>query len=336
VSEKAIGQETTRRRLTLPGGLRLEQLTTLVPYVLLLVLVIIYNHNVSGALSRISLAITIAGGLTLALAAAGQAIVILTGGIDLSIGGIISLSTVIASQRFTEDWATIILWAAIIVALGGAAGLVNGLLIVKLGLQPFIVTLATWSLWGGVALWIQPVEGGVIPIRLLNVMNETYLGLGTPIWIVIGLFGFWIAIRRSALIYRIRAIGSNREAAYLSGISPLVTISAAYALSGAFAALAGLFLATQMSSGDPGSGDSFILQSVAAVVIGGASLRGGRGSVAAAVVGSFVLTLSGSVVFALGYSSQFEDVVRALILVGAILAVSGGSLLQRRRSGRLT
>jgi ribose transport system permease protein len=336
VSEKAIASERRRGPFARPGGLRLEQLTTLVPYLLLLVLVVIYNHNVSGALSRVSLAITIAGALTLALAAAGQAIVILTGGIDLSIGGIISLSTVIAAQRFTEDWATIILWSAIIVAIGAAAGLVNGLLIVKLGLQPFIVTLATWSLWAGVALWIQPVEGGVIPVRLLNVMNATYLGLGVPIWITIGLFALWIAIRRSALIYRIRAIGSNREATYLSGVSPLVTIGAAYAISGAFAALAGLFLSTQMSSGDPGSGDSFILQSVAAVVIGGASLRGGRGSVAAAVVGSFVLTLSGSVVFALGYSSQFEDVVRALILVGAILAVSGGSLLQRRRSGRLT
>jgi ribose transport system permease protein len=336
VSEKAIGSDQRGERLVRPRPFRPEQLGSLVPYLLLLALVVVYNHKVPGALEQVSIAITVAGGLTLALAAAGQAIVILTGGIDLSIGGVISVSTVIAATHMTEDWANIVLWGVIIVALGAFAGVLNGLLIVKLGLQPFIVTLATWSLWAGVALWIQPVEGGVIPVRLLNVMNATYVGLGTPVWIVLGLFVFWLSIRRSALIYRIRSIGSNREAAYLSGVSPLITIGAAYAISGVFAALAGLFLATQMSSGDPGAGNSFILQSVAAVVIGGASLRGGRGSVAAAVIGSFVLTLSGSVVFALGYSSQFEEVVRALILVGAILAVSGGSLLQRRRSGRLT
>ena len=152
---------------------------------------------------------------------------------------------------------------------------------------------------------------------------------------MIGLL-FWVLVRRSPLMFRIRAVGSDRDAARLSGVNITRTLVAAYAISGGCAAFGGLFLATQISSGDPTIGDGFILLSVAAVVIGGASLTGGRGSVAAAVAGSFVLTLASVVIFALGYSAELEGVIQGLILIVAIVVVSAGSLNKRRAQGRIS
>jgi ribose transport system permease protein len=314
------------------GRLRLVGLT---PYVLLAALELVYVEKQAGAFTRSAIGFTVAGGLCLAFAAAGQTIVVMTGGIDLSVGGVISTATVLAATQYHASTGSIVLWTVLIVLIGAGAGALNALILVRLNLQPFIVTLATWSLWSGIAFWILPVEGGVIPQKLLDWVNANPAGFAVPIWILaLGLL-LWLLVRRSPLLYRIRAIGSNRDAAYLSGVNVPLTLVAAYASSGACAAVGGLFLATQISSGSPNIGDDFILQSAAAVVIGGTSLLGGNGSVAAAVAGSFVLTVAGSVVFALGFSSQLEAVIRALILIAAIVAVSAGTLIKRRRQGRI-
>ena len=307
----------------------------LTPYLLLVLLELIYVWKQPEAFTRIAIGFTVAGGLCLAFAAAGQTIVVMTGGIDLSVGGVISLATVLAATRYHSSTGSIITWTLLIVLIGAGAGALNGVLLVSLNLQPFIVTLATWSLWSGIAFWVLPVEGGFIPDRLLNWVNANPAGFAVPIWIlVIGLL-LWMVSRKSRLMFRIRAIGSNRDAAYLSGVNVPLTLIAAYSISGACAAAGGVFLATQISSGSPNIGDDFILQSVAAVVIGGASLFGGKGSIAASIAGAFVLILAGSVVFALGYSSQLEAVIRALILAAAIVAVSAGTLIKRRRQGRI-
>jgi len=307
----------------------------LTPYLLLVLLELVYVSKQPDAFTRLAIGFTVAGGLCLAFAAAGQTIVIMTGGIDLSVGGVISLATVLAATRYHNSSASILAWTVLIVLIGAGAGALNGILLVWLNLQPFIVTLATWSFWSGVAFWILPVEGGLIPQRLLDWVNTNPAGFAVPIWIlVVGLL-LWMLVRRSALMFRIRAIGSNRDSAYLSGVNVPLTLITAYAISGACAAAGGVFLATQISSGSPNIGDDFILQAVAAVVIGGASLFGGNGSVAASVAGAFVLTLAGSVVFALGFSSQLEGVIRALILAAAIIAVSAGTLIKRRRQGRI-
>ncbi len=325
--------------LPIPGrGLRTRigrRLVDLAPYLFLIALELVYLEKQSGAFTRSAIGIMVAGGLCLAFASAGQVVVIMTGGIDLSVGGVISTATCLAATQYHSSVGSMLLWSALILLIGVGAGVVNALCIVWLNLQPFIVTLATWSLWSGIALWILPVEGGYVPERLLNWVNQNPAGLGVPIWIlVIGLL-IWVLVSRSALMYRIRAVGSGRDAAYLSGVNITRTLVAAYAISGACAAAGGLFLATQISSGSPTIGDSFILLCIASVVIGGASLTGGRGSAAASVAGAYVLTLVTSVVFAYGYSAQLEEVIRGSILIVAIIVVSTGSLNKRRAQGRI-
>jgi ribose transport system permease protein len=297
------------------------------------VLLLVYAVKLPAAFTWPSLAIIAATGLTLVLVAAGQTIVVMTGGIDLSVGGILSVATVIGAKQFTESTGTIVLWIVIIVALGAIAGSLNALLCIKLGLQPFIATLGTWSLFAGIALWIQPVEGGVIPSRLLGWTNATIGPVGMPIVGIGVVVLVWLLVRRSRLVYSLRAVGSSAQAARLSSVNVNRTLLIAYTLSAALAALAGIFLSTQIASGSPIVGNEFILQSVGAVVIGGASLRGGHGSVAATTAGAYVLTLVPSVVTAYGFSGDVGTIVQALILLFAVVVVVRGPVMRAQLKG---
>src|SRR5687767_7226090 len=174
-------------------------------------------------------------GLTLATASMGQTLVVLTGGIDLSIGPMVSLSNSIASEVTDKESPTASMVVATVAALGVGAlgGLVNGVLVAYGRLQPIIVTLATGSIWTGIALYIRPSPGGFIPLEFSNLLAGTAfaepvslpLGLtwSTPIpkaaFVVAGLVIFWLIFRRSRLATRIYAVGSSEGAAYLSGVN---------------------------------------------------------------------------------------------------------------------
>ena len=158
------------------------------------------------------------------------------------------------------------------------------MLIARLKLQPFIVTLATWSIWSGVAFWLLPTEGGTIPESFTSWFSNSYLGLTAPVWIIVALIVAWLWFKRTRLGVGIKATGSSAGSAFLSGVPIGVTTIAAYSLSGLFAALAGLFLTTQTASGSPTVGNDYILNSVA-VVIGGTSLFGGRGGLGGTIAG---------------------------------------------------
>ena len=209
--------------------------------------------------------------------------------------------------------------------------MLNGILVARLRLQPFIVTLATWSVWSGTALWILPTEGGQIPQRLIDAANATPFTLATPFWLILGLALFWAWFKRTRVGFAIKATGSSENSAFLSGVPTGRTITTAYALSGLFAALAGVFLVTQTASGSPTVGNDFILNSVAAVVIGGTSLFGGRGGVGGTIAGAIILTLIASVIFTLGISSFWTPVVTGLLLILAVLANSLIEIYVRRR-----
>ncbi len=305
-----------------------------IPYLILIVLVAIYGSLQEGVFSREELNIQTAATLTLLLVAAGQTIVILLGGIDLSVGGILSFSTALAATRFGEGGSTMAVWIALLVLIGLGAGAVNGFLIAHLRLQPFIVTLATWSIWSGAAFWVLPTEGGIVPESYVGAVNNAWVGLSVSTWLVIVLIGLWVWFRRTRLGVSIRAVGSSETAAYLSGVPTARVTIAAYALSGLFAALAALFLITQTASGSPTVGNDFILNSVAAVVIGGTSLFGGRGGLGGTVAGAFILTLIASVIFVLSISSFYAPIVTGGLLILAVLANSITDLVARRRAYR--
>jgi len=271
-----------------------------------------------------------AAAMTLLLAATGQTIVLLRGGIDLSLGGMISLATVLAATQFGDSWASAGAWTVLILAIGLGVGAVNGLFISVLRLQPFLITLATWSILSGTSLLILPIDGGSLPSGWMSFGNATFLGLSTSVWILLLLCLFWFWFRDTRLGSTIRAAGSNERSAYLSGVSLTFINVATYGLSGLFAALAGLYLTTQTGAGSPTIGRDYILSSVAAAVIGGVSLFGGRGGLSGTIIGAFILTIIGNLVFVLSVSSYWQPIVSGLILLIAVLASSIAERSARR------
>lgn len=303
-------------------GALLDRAPFLVACLMLLAIVLVYGALQRGVFTLDELNLDTAAAMTLILAATGQTIVLMRGGIDLSIGGMISLGTVIAATQFGEDPLNIVMWVAIILALGAAIGAINGLLISVLKLQPFLVTLATWSILNGAAMLILPTDGGKVPGWWIGFSYSTLLGLSGPVWMLIGLLLFWTWFRATRLGITIQATGSNEKSAMLSGVSITRVNVLTYGLSGLFAAAAAIYLTTQTGGGSPTIGKDYILPSVAAAVIGGVSLFGGRGHLGGTMVGAFVLTLIGNLVFVMRVSSYWQPVASGVILLLAVLASS--------------
>ena len=272
-----------------------------------------------------SLGLKVAAAMTLILVAAGETIVVLRGGIDLSVGGTLSLATAIAATRVDAGGLALLPWVVGILAIGTLIGVVNGILISVLRLQPFLITLATWSVIEGIALIVQPSEGGKVPGVWFAWGYSTIAGAPIAVVLLAVLCLWWAWFRRTRLFNAIRSAGSNERSAYLNRVSLGWTNVAAYGLSGFFAALAGFFYATQTGAGSPTVGAQYVLPAIAAVVIGGTSLAGGRGGLAGTIVGAFILNLIGDAVFLLGLSSYWQFVAQGGILVFIVSVTAFGA-----------
>jgi ribose transport system permease protein len=303
----------------------------LVACIMLAALVTIYGSLRGGVFTLNELNVDTAAAMTLLLAATGQTIVLLRGGIDLSIGGMISLGTVIAATQFGDDWWTATIWCIAILLIGFGVGSLNGLLISVLRLQPFLVTLATWSILNGVAMIILPTDGGSVPGWWVGFASAQLIGLTSPVWMLLALLIFWWWFRATRVGIAIQATGSNEKSAFLSGVSITRVNLLTYGLSGLFAAGAALFLVTQTGAGSPTIGKDYILSSVAAAVIGGISLFGGRGGLSGTIVGAFILTIIGNLVFVLHVSSYWQPVASGVILLLSVLASSVAEKAARNR-----
>jgi ribose transport system permease protein len=262
--------------------------------------------------------------MTLVFAGMAQTTVVITGGIDLSVGPIISMSNSLASSIFTEpdDALNIVVVVIIVLAMSALAGLVNGLIVVYGRLQPIIVTLATSSIFSGIALFLRPQPGGYVPDiygdlltrRVGQLLPESFFaaeptGIAalleslfdfiptSVILLTIVLLVVWVPFRRSQLGMWVYAVGSNEGAAYMSGVNVKLAKVSAYVLSGLFAGIGGLFLTAQTLSGDATTGTVFTLQSIAIVVLGGTSLFGGSGGVAGTIAGAVALRLIPTILF---------------------------------------
>jgi ribose transport system permease protein len=314
------------------AGLRTDEaVVRLIPYVLLVLLVVVLAALEPASLSVDATTRIVDISVVLILVGVGQTIVMLSGGIDLSVGGVISLVTAIAATRMSSAGAA---WAvaAGLLALGWLPGLLNGALIVYGRLQPFIVTLGTWFVLGGLSLVVLPSAGGTVSGAFGWIASGALLGLGNSIWITLlaGVAAWWLLQTRLGL--EIRAIGSDREAAHQSGVPVRRVTLLTYCLASEFAVLAGLVLASSSLSGDPTGGDTYILMSVAAAVIGGTSLFGGRGTTTGTIVGALVLSYLLSVVFALDVPSQWSLIASgALLIISQCLQDGARRLLSGRR-----
>lgn len=276
------------------------------------------------------------------LLALGQFFVVLTGGIDLSVGSILALSTVLSAITLRAELGA---GTATTLTLAGCAlaGALNGLLIVWLKLPPFIATLATMSSIKGASYIIQSTE--LIQIRDAGFIEAfatgSILGIRTPI-LLAGLATIVVALvaRYTTFGRGLYAIGGNTEAARLSGLPVSRNLLITYTVSGILAGLAGVMAAAQLRQGSSLIGVGYELDAIAAVVIGGASLVGGKGSPLNAVIGVFVLTLIINIMNLVGISSEPQLVIKGLVIVVAVFLSSAGGVkrisdwLRRARAGR--
>lgn len=261
--------------------------------------------------------IILGAALVPALLAVGQSLVMLTGGIDLSVGGLLSLISVLVATKISGN-GDIAAMVPLLLLAGAFAGLLNGLAIVYLRLQPFIVTLATWFIWAGVALYVLKSPGGVVAPDLTKFFTSQVLGIDVPVLITILAVVLGFLFLRSRWGVFVRAVGSDEDAAVKSGVRPSRVLLAVYTVSGLVTALAAVVLASQNGSGDPTVGAGYVLPAVAAAVIGGTSLLGGRGTLVGGVIGALVLTYVSKVTVAVELEPSWGMIFVGALLVGAL------------------
>lgn len=274
------------------------------------------------------------GALPLAFAAAAQTVVVISGGIDLSIGSAMAVANVLAastmeSRSFSESLAL----AVVVLIAGAGIGLVNGLIVVFSRVPDVIATLTTGFIWGGVALLILEKPGGGAPEAFLNLGAGTLFTTWLPtalILLAVSVSVIWIPLRRSKLGLQLYAIGSDRVAAFRSGVNVERTRFAAYIFSGLFSAVGGLGLTMTTGIGAPLAGVYYTLSGLAAVVVGGVSLAGGRGGMVGPVLAAFVLTLIPTDLIFLNIDPNFGQVIQGVLIV-AIVMIGGFVTLARAR-----
>ncbi len=271
---------------------------------------------------------TVNNTMPLVLAGMAQTLVVLTRGIDLSVGGIIDLTNATAAITLGGSAGSMVLWSVIVLLIGAACGLVNGLLVGIGRLQPILVTLATLSIYQGVAIRVLPQPGGQVPDVYTAVLANT-AGPWSLVYVAL-LAGGWTMFRRTRLGVSVYAIGNDPPAAQANGIAARRTLILAYVLSGVLSAAAGLFLAASATAGDATTGNGFTLTSIVAVVLGGVSLFGGRGSAVGAIMGAFVINMIVNILFFAHIDPLYQAFYEGLFLVVAVLAANGIGRLVRR------
>ncbi len=260
--------------------------------------------------------------MTLIFAGTAQTSVVITGGIDLSVGPMISLANSLASATFADSVPSVIAVVILVLLVGALCGLINGLIVVYGRLQPIIVTLATASIYGGIALYLRPKPGGFVPGWYGDLLTTRTFDLipNSLIFLMIILLLVWTPFRRSRLGMWVYAVGSNEGAAYMSGINVNRAKLSAYVMSGIFASIAGLFLSASTLSGNANTGAVYTLQSIAVVVLGGTSLFGGSGGVIGTIFGAFSLRLIGGILFFAKVNPLLQPLWEGIVILLAVVA----------------
>jgi ribose transport system permease protein len=252
---------------------------------------------------------------TLIISAIGQTFVLLTAGLDLSVGSIISMTTAIMA---IDQPAGVRIFVAVTAAV--TFGFVNGIGVARFNIHPIIMTLATMGIGQGIALLILPIPGGQVPDFLRAAVSGAIGPIpATVFWLLIaGFVGVWLQYRTTIGI-NIFAVGGHKENARLNGVRVERTIVTAYVLSALFACAAGMFLAGRLASGDPKGGAIFGIESVTAAALGGVNLAGGIGSVYGTILGGGVLVLINNIMSLMNISAFLQSVVKGALLLLLII-----------------
>lgn len=270
------------------------------------------------------LASSSAGATTLALAAIGQTIVIIGGGLDLSAGAVISLSNALLVTQMGTSMASQVGWSIAVIFAGGCVGIVNGFFVVYLRLQPVVVTLATMFITQGATLLVLNQPGGTVPMEFSTALTGDAMAgiLPMPLGIMGAALLVWFFIRNSRLGMQLYAVGSDEAAARLKGLPAARAKFLSYVIGGCFYGAAGVFLTAQTASGDPLIGASMLLPIFVASVLGGTPLGGGRGSCVGSVLGAFTVTLIANILLVADISTYYSTVVEGGVLILAMLGTT--------------
>ena len=280
------------------------------------------SDNLFNVMRQVSVNLCISVGMTL---------VILTGGIDLSVGSVLAFSGAVAAglMKWGTEWAGadvfigFTFFGCILAALliGGALGWFNGQMVTRFKVPPFVATLAMLTMARGFTMLYTngfPITG--IGEQFAYLGTGWFLGVPMPVWVTIGvivIFGFFI--RKSRMGRYIYAIGGNEKATLLSGINVRKVKVTVYTLAGVLSAVAGLLVTARLDSAQPNAGMGYELDSIAAVVIGGTSLSGGKGSIMGTVIGALIIGVLNNGLVLLNVSPFWQQVIKGLVILLAVI-----------------
>jgi ribose transport system permease protein len=312
-----------------------EHKGTLLAFVAFVVMFTIYATNHPAGFNA-NVATTAANkGVLLAIVAMAQTLVVLTSGIDLSVGMVMVLANCLASSIVIDSPLTTSLGVVGVLVVGSVCGAINGLIVIYGRLQPIVTTIATGAIYYGVALALRPVPGGDVNASLADALTGQLPG-GVPASLALLLalvVIVWLPFRRSAIGRAAYALGSSEVAAYMSGVPIRRAKFLAYTLSGLLASVAGLFLTfiTYTGEASAANGGAYTLYSIAAVVLGGVSLFGGSGSAIGAIFGALMFRTIGDLLFVFNVEPLWQPLFQGLVLLAAVCLGSVRLLRIRNR-----
>nr|WP_188108667.1 MULTISPECIES: ribose ABC transporter permease [Streptococcus] len=298
----------------------MSELTTVIALIILMAVITIINSNFLTANNLLNLLLQVTSN---ALIAFGMTFVILTGGIDLSVGSILALSSALTAGLLGSGM-TVTLAILISLILGCILGMMNGLLISYGKLAPFIVTLATMTIFRGATLVYtngNPITKGLSDTFLFQFLGQGYI-VGIPFPVIIMFIVFivlYVLLHKTAFGKSVYAIGGNEKAAYISGVKLNKVKIIIYSISGMMASISGLIITSRLSSAQPTAGASYEMDAIAAVVLGGTSLSGGKGRILGTLIGALIIGVLNNGLNIIGVSAFWQQVVKGVVILIAVL-----------------
>ena len=298
----------------------MSELTTVIALIILMAVITIINSNFLTANNLLNLLLQVTSN---ALIAFGMTFVILTGGIDLSVGSILALSSALTAGLLGSGM-PVTLAIIISLILGCILGMMNGLLISYGKLAPFIVTLATMTIFRGATLVYtngNPITKGLSDTFLFQFLGQGYI-VGIPFPVIIMFIVFivlYVLLHKTAFGKSVYAIGGNEKAAYISGVKLNKVKIIIYSISGIMASISGLIITSRLSSAQPTAGASYEMDAIAAVVLGGTSLSGGKGRILGTLIGALIIGVLNNGLNIIGVSAFWQQVVKGVVILIAVL-----------------
>lgn len=313
-----------------------EQKGTLLALGIFIAMFVIYTANHPAGFTANVVQTASNKGVLLAFVAMAQTLVVITAGIDLSVGMIFLLTNCLASWIVVGTPLETALGVIAVLLVGVLCGALNGAIVIYGRLQPIVATIATGSIYFGIALLLRPYPGGSVNEDLADALTGRLFGVipSSLVALVVVVLVVWVPFRRSVYGRAAYAAGSSEVAAYMSGVPIKRGKFLAYTLGGLLAAIGGLFLTFFTYTGEAAyaSGNAYTLFSIAAVVLGGVSLFGGRGSAIGAIFGAFAFRTIGDLLFVFDLDPLWQPLFQGVVL---LLAVSLGAFALFRVKNRL-